>query len=372
MKILIDNSNLVAGGGIQVATSFLYDLKEINDTNTFYHVIQSPNSAKSIDKNKFSKNFIFYDLDDETTKSKTKRIKKVKEIENKISPNTIFVTFGPSYHKSSFPKIVGFAIPYIIYSDSPFFEKISFIEKLKYKGLDILKRKMFITNSDVLIFETENARQIFCEKIKFNKPTYTVGNTLNSIFNRKEEWTEISIQKTGIDVLFLTANYAHKNIQIVPQIIDEILKIDKEINFKFYISVTKEELNFDEKYNHYIQYLGRVEQEKIPSLYSQMDIVLMPTLLEIFSTTYLEAMHMQVPIIASDMGFARDICLDSVLYSSPLNAKDYAEKILMLSENSNLRNELITKGTENLKRFGTSMDRTQKYLEIIKEYANQR
>ena len=44
----------------------------------------------------------------------------------------------------------------------------------------------------------------------------------------------------------------------------------------------------------------------------------------------------------------------------------------MLSENSNLRNELITKGTENLKRFGTSMDRTQKYLEIIKEYANQR
>ena len=103
-----------------------------------------------------------------------------------------------------------------------------------------------------------------------------------------------------------------------------------------------------------------------------MDIVLMPTLLEIFSTTYLEAMYMQVPIIASDMGFARDICWDSALFCSPLNAKDYAEKILMLSENSNLRNELITKGTENLKRFGTSMDRTQKYLEIIKEYANQR
>ena len=29
MKILIDNSNLFAGGGIQVATSFLNDLKEI-------------------------------------------------------------------------------------------------------------------------------------------------------------------------------------------------------------------------------------------------------------------------------------------------------------------------------------------------------
>lgn len=330
MKILIDNSNLFAGGGIQVANSFINDLKEINESNNIYHIIQSPNSAKSIDKNKFSKNFIFYDLDDETTKYKTKRIKKVKEIENKISPNSIFVTFGPSYHKSSFPKIVGFAIPYIIYSDSPFFEKISFIEKLKYKGLDILKRKMFIKNSDVLIFETDNSRKIFLQKTKYINPTYTVGNTLNSIFNRKEDWKEILIQKTDLNILFLTANYAHKNIQIIPQIIDEILQINKNINFKFYISVTKEELNFDEKYNHYIQYLGRVVQEKIPSLYSQMDIVLMPTLLEIFSTTYLEAMYMQVPIIASDMGFARDICWDSALFCSPLNAKDYAEKILML------------------------------------------
>ena len=76
MKILIDNSNLFAGGGIQVANSFISDLKEINESNNIYHIIQSPNSAKSIDKNKFSKNFIFYDLDDETTKSKTKRMSK--------------------------------------------------------------------------------------------------------------------------------------------------------------------------------------------------------------------------------------------------------------------------------------------------------
>lgn len=225
-------------------------------------------------------------------------------------------------------------------------------------------------NSDVLIFETENARQIFCEKTSFKKPTYVVGNTLNSIFEREQDWREISIQKTDLNILYLTANYSHKNIKIIPKIIDEIIHFNEGLNFRFYISLTKEELKFSDKYDQYITYLGRLGQEEIRSLYSQMDIVLMPTLLEIFSTTYLEAMHMKVPIIASDMGFARDICGNAAYYCSATDAKQYAAAIIDLNHSPTLREKLIVAGEKNLTRFGDSMDRTKKYLEIIKHYAN--
>ncbi len=132
MKIIIDNSNLFAGGGLQVAVSFLNDLKEI-ETEYIFCVVQSPNSAKVIDKSTFPKNFFFYDISENL--SKTQKIKQVKKIENEEKPNCIFTTFGPSYHKSNFPKIVGFAFGQMIYPESPFYKKMSFLERLKYKGI---------------------------------------------------------------------------------------------------------------------------------------------------------------------------------------------------------------------------------------------
>jgi hypothetical protein len=61
MNLIIDNSNLFAGGGIQVAISFLKDLKNLNLDHT-YHVIQSPNMAKAFGEVTFqiTLNFISY------------------------------------------------------------------------------------------------------------------------------------------------------------------------------------------------------------------------------------------------------------------------------------------------------------------------
>lgn len=363
MKILIDNSNLFAGGGIQVAVSFLNDLKKIENQYE-YHVIQSSSSAKAIDKKHFPSNFIFYDLD---TFSIAEKIKKVKNIEKVVQPNCIFTIFGPSYHKSKCPKIVGFAFGQMIYQDSPFYKKMTFLHRLKYKMIIFLKKKLFVKNSDVLIFETDHAREVFNYLTSNKIQSYTVSNTLNSIFERRNDWQDFKIEKTSLDILCLAANYPHKNLDILPRVIDEMLRLDPSLSFKFYVSLTKEELHFDDKYDDYLHYMGRVELEKLPSLYSQMDILFMPTLLETFSTTYLEAMYMKVPIVASDMEFARDICEDSALYCSPLDATEYAEKKLLLYNSQAIRKDLTEKGSENLKRFGTSMDRTKKYLEIIKQ-----
>ncbi|HAY3535584.1 glycosyltransferase family 4 protein [Elizabethkingia anophelis] len=366
MKLIIDNSNLFAGGGLQVAVSFLRDLKKINLSDEF-HIIQSLNAIKVIENEQFPDNFTFYNLGKSEEKSKSKRIRSVKKIESIVNPDCIFTLFGPSYHKSKYPKLVGFAIPYIIYQNSPFFKKISVKENIYYKLLSILKVYSFKKYSDALIFETENARKTFVEKTNYNKDTYTVGNTLNKIFFEPNEWRDYDkLPTSSFKILFLTANYPHKNMDVIPEVI-KILKHKYKFNdFKFLITLHSEELNFPEYCEEYIEYLGKVDLKKIPSLYNQSQMVFIPTLLEVFSATYLEAMLMKKPIIASDLEFSRDICGESAYFCEPVNAESYAEAIFRLANDENLRNRLVNKGTENLKRFGSSMERTVSYLNIIK------
>lgn len=368
MKILIDNSNLFAGGGIQVATSFLYDLQTIKNNNLYY-VVQSINSAKQIIKSDFDNRFIFFDLTTENS-SIFKRCNFVKKIEKEVRPNVIFTVFGPSYHKSIYPKVVGFALGQVLYPLSPYFRKISFIKLFKVKLISNLKAFLFQKNSDVLIYETDDANVIYSRLSKNKIKGYTVSNTVNSIFFNEENWEEIIVEKSSFDIIYLSANYPHKNIDIIPKVIDEILDTGQLTDFKFHLSVNKSEMNFDDKYDQYINYLGKVEIKQIPLLFKKMDILFMPTLLETFSTTYLEAMVCEKPIITSNLSFAKDICGNAALFSEPLNAQDYANKILALHYDKDLYKDLLQKGTENLKRFGTSMDRTKKYLEILKMHAN--
>jgi glycosyltransferase involved in cell wall biosynthesis len=57
--------------------------------------------------------------------------------------------------------------------------------------------------------------------------------------------------------------------------------------------------------------------------YNRSDIVFLPTLLETFSATYLEAMRMGRPIVTCDLDFARDICKDAAAYFPPLSTKSW-------------------------------------------------
>jgi glycosyltransferase involved in cell wall biosynthesis len=367
VKVIIDNSNLFAGGGIQVATSLIHDLNSLKLSHDF-HIIQSPHSSKQIDKTVFSSNFHFYDLK-EFYKSIICRAKQVRSLENSIKPNVIFTVFGPSYHKSKFPKIVGFAIPYLIYKNSPFFSEITIKEKVYYKLLGAIKRYFFIKNSDVLIFETEDARKIFMNSVQTGLKSFTVNNTLNEVFLNTDNWKDISLKTSSkFNILCLTANYPHKNLKIIPSIIDILINHFEMIEFRFVITCTKDELGFHDRYDKFILYIGNLDILQIPSLYQKIDILFMPTLLEIFSTTYLEAMYMGKPIICSDIGFARYVCGTAAIYCSPLDALSYASNIYKLCNDNDLQVELVENGYRNFKRFGSSIDRTRTYLNIMEQY----
>ena len=54
--------------------------------------------------------------------------------------------------------------------------------------------------------------------------------------------------------------------------------------------------------------LGTIDLKKCSEIYRQCSVVLQPSLLEVFSATYIEAMYFQRPLLVPDVVFARDIC----------------------------------------------------------------
>ena len=373
MNILIDCTNLKVGGGVQVATSFINDLYDLdmfeNQLISHYkfYIALSTQMKNSFGGKKFSERFIF--LNKRNYLSKIETSKYLKDVEKREKIDKTFCVFGPSYYKSKTPKIVGYAIPHFIYKDSPYITSLSLRKKIQLILMQIIKIKLFEKNSDHLIFETEDVKIKFCELYNFKiENTSVVSNTLNSIFLKKNDWSNKKFNLSNdFNILALSANYPHKNLAIIPEIIDILIKKRISCDFKFILSVTKKDLPLPEKYHKYIDFIGFIPLTDLPNLYSSVDLLFMPTLLECFSTTYLEAMFMEVPILASDMSFAKDVCGEAAHYYKSTSAKSAADALEFLIENSTARSELIHNGIQKISSYGTSMDRTKRYIQLIEE-----
>jgi glycosyltransferase involved in cell wall biosynthesis len=94
--------------------------------------------------------------------------------------------------------------------------------------------------------------------------------------------------------------------------------------------------------------VGPLKQEELAGYYSACDCLVMPTRLESFSGTYLEAMHFGLPILTSGLDFAEEICGDAAVYFDPWSPEDLKNSILKVKNDPVLRKDLVEKGRARL------------------------
>lgn len=102
--------------------------------------------------------------------------------------------------------------------------------------------------------------------------------------------------------------------------------------------------------------VGQVDRADVPGYYMHCQGFLMPTLLEAFSLTYLEAMHFNLPIITSDLDFAHAACGPGALYADPWDPGSIKDAILRLKDDAALRDELVRNGRQQLAAITGSWD----------------
>lgn len=369
MKILINTSNLKIGGALQVAHSFLYEIKE--NRNHEFHVVLSMALIEQINTDEYPENFKFYSysLKPNLLKALTGKVAFLSKLEKEIKPQKVFSIFAPTYWRPKTFHIAGFAKPQYIYRDSPFFKMLSLKGKIKLKINELIHFYNFNNFCDVLITETADVSTRLQKKLQ-RKKIYTVTNNFNPIFDTQNNWQKnIHLPEfNGITLLTIASDYPHKNLKIIPEVILYLNANYPNFKFRFVLTLDLEDIKIKNKcIFEKVIHLGKVDINQCPHLYQQSDFMFLPTLLECFSASYPEAMRMKKPILTSDLPFAHGLCGDSAVYFDPLSPVDIAEKIVALSKNKEKQNELIINGINQLKKFDTSSERAEKYLKIIEE-----
>jgi glycosyltransferase involved in cell wall biosynthesis len=111
--------------------------------------------------------------------------------------------------------------------------------------------------------------------------------------------------------------------------------------------------------------LGTVEDRDIVGLFHGASIFLYPSLHEGFGIPCLEAMMCGIPVITTNSGAIPEIVGDAaIIVRNPLDPELFADMILLLLKDINLRQELIMKGFDRALKFNWE-NSAKKILEIF-------
>lgn len=371
MNILINASNLKKGGGLQVADSFLKDLykyKWHNFVVVYPKVLEG--CAEEISKYENIECFL-YDISIGIRTFITGRDLFLDDIVERKIINTVLTIFGPSIWKPRVPHVCGFARAQVVLDDSPYWEMVSILVRIKYFFRRPLLIRLFEKSSNSFWTESEYISRRLRSLLPRSR-VYTVTNNYNQIFDQSDKWDRsIVLPKfEGLTLLTISANYPHKNLKIIVPAIAYLKEKHPDVKFRFVLTVCEDEmLRMPQDAKEYVVFLGPVSIEQCPYLYEQCDVMFLPTLMECFSASYAEAMRMGKPILTTDLEFSRSICCDAAEYYDAVSPQDLGEAIYRMIKDADLYQSLIEKGKTQLGSFDNYEERTRKLIEVVeREY----
>jgi glycosyltransferase involved in cell wall biosynthesis len=152
-------------------------------------------------------------------------------------------------------------------------------------------------------------------------------------------------------LICLTRYYPHKNIEAIVHVFRRFREELRRVVVFLTISPTqgpgaKRLLASIERHHlsEQIINLGPMEQDRIPAYFQNCHAMLFPTIMESFSAAYLEAMMLGLPILTSDLDFAREVCGSAALYFDPWNPKSILSAVIRARQDVALRQRLIEFG----------------------------
>lgn len=104
---------------------------------------------------------------------------------------------------------------------------------------------------------------------------------------------------------------------------------------------------------HFIDYLlfENMTDNEIFDIYSQADIISFPSIFEGFGLPIIEAQTVGRPVLTSDLSPMNEVAGNAAWYVDPYNVDSIREGFQCLIDSSSVRENLISLGFENVKRF---------------------
>lgn len=272
------------------------------------------------------------------------------------------------------PQVYLFDWSYAVYPDSNVWKRMDISSWMQRKvKLAILKK--YFPYADIVIAQTETMKERL-QRIYGLKNLVVVPNAVSLDNSGGGKSFDFNLPKEKYRCLYLTYYYTHKNLEIFIPLAKKIKTAGCPYCLVITISPAQHkrakrflDLVTKERLEDTIINVGPVEMARVPSLYAQTDVLLMPTLLESFSGTYVEAMFHGKPILTSDLDFARDVCGEAAYYFDPLNPDSILDAVNLAFRNTELREQKIASGKMSLNDMPTWPQAFEMYQALIEQAA---
>ncbi len=373
-NIFINGLNAKTGGGKSILNNYLTLLKNSNTQDNFY--VLTP------DKKEYEKyNCQCIEIVDISKMYKKTMLlpfvnsfilpKMIKDLNIDIIFNLADIPIP-----SDISQIFLFDWPYAAYPESTVWGTMDFKSSLIRRS-KLYFFKKYLHHPKIVIAQTETVKKRL-ESIYGLKNIEVVPNAVS--LENMGDGDEYDFNfPDGKKLLYLTYYYPHKNLEIFIPLAQEIKRL--ELDYKLITTIDTSQHTGAAKFledikkfdlENIIINIGPVDMKNVPSLYRQCDGLLMPTLLESFSGTYVEAMYHQIPIFTSDIDFASGVCEEAAFYFDPFDEKSILESINYAFENDKIRKEKINAGQKVLNNLLTWEQAFEKYQILIENIRNER
>lgn len=375
-RILVNATTMVVGGGIQVGVSFVeYASKAGHECCEFVFAVTGQiydNLPASLHSDPRIR--VFRISPARILRGHSTRVM-LKSLEREFQPNIVYTLGLPSYIRFRSPEVGRYTNPWEInpaplpWYALPLKDRLVEFLRARYR-LSWARRAAFYET------QTEAAKRGIVSRLRVPEECVrVVPNSPNPAFLCSPEDT----MHSGRDVAIfcLAAPYLHKNLGSIPDVALALKLLSPEKRFSFVVTLPP-----DDRIAHQlarkserlgvagmISNVGRLKLTECVSFYRRADIVFLPTLLEVFSATYLEAMAMSKPIVTTDFEFSRAVCGDAAQYYDAKSTLTAAQVIAALASNPDLRRQAAERGRLRLATFPSSAEKHRMLLGWLCEVA---
>ncbi len=369
MKLFINAATLKVGGGKSVLVNFLKSFDGLlNEGMRVLAVVPDLDECRQLQLLNIQLDFVPSRLNSVFNRLALDSwiMKKLEQTQ----PKVIFSMGNVALPVKNIPQLLLFHVPYPLYPESAVWKRMSLTESLYIKamGLLIKSRMKYATH---ILLQTVSAQRRFGRTFG-PIPSSVVPNGI-SLLSNDAPTSRYKFSNDQIHLLCLARYYPHKNVEVLLKVAELIRERNAQI--RIVTTVSTSDGNGADKFinaiksrslNEIILNLGTVAMSEVPALYCQTDGLLLPTLLESYSQTYVESMYFGRPIFTSRLDFAVDVCGDNAYYFNPLDPEDIYNVLTAAFQHKDKLQQKVENARQLVSLMPTWPDISQNILTLIR------
>ena len=377
MKILVNCATLRVGGGLYAGVGFVREAltSDLGAQHEWAFILSEPvySQLKKLRLSFSGFQTLVLDQFPSDWRHHFKIKRKMLAFERDTEPKIVYSIGAPSYINFRVSEVQRLTNPWVTHPNLRAFFTLGFWEIPKTL-LTVLIQRRFAARCEFFVTQTDTAKSGILRVTKGSPwKVKVITNRLSPLY---ENSARESIKTDKKYIFCLAAPYRHKNLAIVPKVALILRGLTAE-KYCFILTIPfghelESRIRSDIErlgVSDSVLNIGELDQQSCAEWYRMSTAVFLPTYLETFSVTLLEALYFDVPVITTDLSFNRDVLGETGLYFKPGQWKRAAEqlKVAILRSRSGARSSAISSADffNKYGRYSDAFSETLNFLSFV-------